>query len=69
MFTTNPSVKAGWTHNTAMLKIRGLVRIVTGDPGDTTTLNNVSRPCLYQGDNLDKYIERRPIIHPEGEQK
>ncbi len=38
-----------------------------GNPGDTTTMNNVSRPCLYQGNNLDKYIERRPIIHPEGE--
>ena len=38
-----------------------------GNPGDTGWFNGISRPCLYQGDNLDKYIERRPIIHPEGE--
>ena len=38
-----------------------------GNPGDTELLNGISRPCLYQGDNLNKYIERRPIIHPEGE--
>ncbi|MBR4125915.1 MAG: hypothetical protein IKR13_06895, partial [Victivallales bacterium] len=38
-----------------------------GNPGDTGWLNGISRPCLYQGDFLDKYIERRPIIQPEGE--
>ena len=38
-----------------------------GNPGDTGWLNGISRPCLYQGDNLDLYIECRPIIHPEGE--
>ena len=38
-----------------------------GNPGDTGWLNGISRPCLYQGGNLDKYIERRPIIHPGGE--
>ena len=38
-----------------------------GNPGDTTTLNNLSRPCLYQGDNIGKYIECRPIVQPEGE--
>ena len=40
-----------------------------GNPGDTEWNNDISRPCLYQGDHLDKYIERRPIIHPEGEQE
>ena len=64
---TNLTVKAGWTHNTALLWIRNLIRIVTGNPGNTGWLNGISRPCLYQGDYLDKYIERRPIIHPEGE--
>ncbi|MBQ7721758.1 MAG: hypothetical protein IJT64_02490, partial [Kiritimatiellae bacterium] len=39
-----------------------------GNPGDTGWANGISRPCLYQGDYLDKYIERRPIIQPEGEQ-
>ena len=38
-----------------------------GNPGDTGWPNDISRPCLYQGDYLDKYIECRPIIHPEGE--
>ena len=38
-----------------------------GNPGDTGWFNGISRPCLYQGDYLEKYIERRPIIHPEGE--
>ena len=38
-----------------------------GNPGDTRWNNDMARPCLYQGDYLDKYIERRPIIHPEGE--
>ncbi len=38
-----------------------------GNPGDTGWLNGISRPCLYQGANLDLYIECRPIIHPEGE--
>ena len=38
-----------------------------GNPGDTRWNNGISRPCLFQGDYLDKYIERRPIIHPEGE--
>lgn len=35
-----------------------------GNPGDTGWLNGISRPCLYQGDNLDQYIERRPIVQP-----
>jgi hypothetical protein len=38
-----------------------------GNPGDTTTGNNVSRPCLYQGDNIGKYLECRPTVQPEGE--
>ena len=38
-----------------------------GNPGDTGWLNGISRPCLYQGANLDLYIECRPIIQPEGE--
>ena len=39
-----------------------------GNPGDTGWLNGISRPCLYQGDYLDRYIERRPIVQPQGEQ-
>jgi hypothetical protein len=38
-----------------------------GNPGDTEWNNDISRPCLYQGDYLNQYIERRPIIPPEGE--
>ena len=34
---TNLTVKAGWTHNTAILWIRNLIRIVTGNPEDDET--------------------------------
>ena len=40
-----------------------------GNPGDTQNDNGLSRPCLYQGTNVTKYIECRPIILPEGEQE
>jgi hypothetical protein len=39
-----------------------------GNPGDTGWFNGISRPCLYQGDYLDRYIERRPIVQPQGGQ-
>ena len=38
-----------------------------GNPGDTGWFNGISRPCLYQGNCLNQYIERRPIVQPEGE--
>ena len=36
-------VKLGWTHNTAILWIRNLVRIVTGDPMDDETDHCIAR--------------------------
>ena len=35
-----------------------------GNPGDTTTWNDISRPCLHQGDSINQYIFCRPIILP-----
>ena len=35
-----------------------------GNPGDTTLMNDVTRPCLHQGPAIDSYISRRPIVQP-----
>ena len=35
-----------------------------GNPGDTTGMNDVSRPCIHQGDASDAYIFCRPIVKP-----
>ena len=35
-----------------------------GNPGDTTAMNDITRPCLYQGHNIGRYIECRPIVQP-----
>ena len=29
---------------------------------------DITRPCIYQGPNLNKYLEKRPIL-PTGTQK
>ena len=38
-----------------------------GNPGEIDWLNEIQRPCIYQGDYLNKYLERRPIIQPTTE--
>ena len=35
-----------------------------GNPGDTTRMNDVSRPCLRQGSAIDSYIFCRPVVKP-----
>ena len=35
-----------------------------GNPGEKTPMNNITRPCLYEGEYIDKYIECRPIVQP-----
>ena len=37
-------------------------------PNSNFAPTNLDRPCLYQGDYLNKYLERRPIIQPEKEE-
>lgn len=39
-----------------------------GNPGEIDWVNEIQRPCIYQGDYLNKYLERRPIIQPEKEE-
>ena len=36
-----------------------------GNPGDSTLMNDVTRPCLHQGENLEAYLFCRPISLPE----
>jgi hypothetical protein len=36
-----------------------------GNPGDSTFMNDVTRPCIRQGTNMDLYIRCRPISLPE----
>jgi len=36
-----------------------------GNPGKRTTMNNITRPCLYEGDYIIKYIQCRPITPPK----
>ena len=60
--STNLTVKAGWTHNTALLWIRNLIRIVTGNPGDTGWLNGISRPCLLPR-GLPRQVHRASSHH------
>jgi hypothetical protein len=38
-----------------------------GNPGEIDWLNEIQRPCIFQGNYLNKYIERRPIIQPTTE--
>lgn len=38
-----------------------------GNPGEIDWLNEIQRPCILQGNYLNKYIERRPIIQPTTE--
>ena len=38
-----------------------------GNPGKRTTMNNITRPCLYEGDYIFKYLQCRPITQPEGD--
>ena len=39
--------------------------LIDGNPCSVNIMNEISRPCLYQGSFLEKYIECRPIIQPE----
>ena len=39
--------------------------LIDGNPCRVNIMNEISRPCLYQGSFLEKYIECRPIIQPE----
>jgi hypothetical protein len=39
--------------------------LLDGNPCSVNLMNKISRPCLYQGSFLEKYIECRPIIQPE----
>lgn len=36
-----------------------------GNPCSVNLMNEISRPCLYQGSYLDEYLKYRPIIKPE----
>lgn len=35
-----------------------------GNPCGITTFNNITRPCLRQGEFIDKYIQCRPVVQP-----
>ena len=35
-----------------------------GNPCGITTFNNLSRPCLRQGEYIDEYIQCRPVVQP-----
>lgn len=35
-----------------------------GNPGQRTILNDITRPCVYEGDNIARYIECRPVTEP-----
>ena len=35
-----------------------------GNPCGITTFNNITRPCLRQGDYIDRYIQCRPVVQP-----
>ena len=39
--------------------------LIDGNPCEVNFMNEISRPCLYQGSFLEKYLECRPIIQPE----
>ncbi|MBO7223415.1 MAG: hypothetical protein J6V70_04710, partial [Kiritimatiellae bacterium] len=34
-------------------------------PNSNFKPTNLNRPCIYQGDNLNKYLQCRPTIQPE----
>ena len=36
-----------------------------GNPGKRTTMNNITRPCLYESNYIIKYIQCRPITPPK----
>ncbi len=36
-----------------------------GVPNDLLVPKHLSRPCIYQGDHLNKYLQLRPIIQPQ----
>jgi hypothetical protein len=37
--------------------------LLDGNPVHPTDINrNLKRPCIYKGDNTDKYVERRPVL-------
>ena len=56
--TTNVTVVAGFTHDTAILWIRNLVRIVTGDPMDDETDHCISLPFSQTGEiDLYSYLD------------
>lgn len=51
-------VRLGWTHDTAILWIRNLVRIVTGDPMDDETDHCISLPFSQTGEiDLYSYLD------------
>ena len=74
---TNTVVHAGWTHNTEILWIRNLVRILTGDPWDDETdhcialqydsggtidlFDYLSDVCLPYRDDFTFKVNGRPI--------
>ena len=35
-----------------------------GNPGERTMMNSLTLPCLHEGDNIQRYIESRPITTP-----
>jgi hypothetical protein len=39
--------------------------LLDGNPCSVNLMNEISRPCLYQGSYLDEYLKYRPIIKPE----
>ena len=39
--------------------------LADGNPCRVDFMNSINRPCLYQGSNLNRYLEYRPIIKPE----
>ncbi len=38
--------------------------LLDGNPCGITTFNNITRPCLRQGEYIDKYIQCRPVVQP-----
>ena len=57
---TNTVVYAGWTHNTAILWIRNLVRILTGDPWDDDTDHCIALQAFTTIDRL-QHLLRAPV--------